>query len=77
MYMSNSDEVSKEFKLSEEFDRDRNPELYDIIDKAYNILMENNKLKLKNNWIRPQDLINMLSISVIMGTISVYKKLQE
>mgnify|MGYP006116492501 CR=1 FL=1 len=75
--MSNSDEVSKEFKLSEEFDRDRNPELYDIIDKAYNILMENNKLKLKNNWIRPQDLINMLSISVIMGTISVYKKLQE
>jgi hypothetical protein len=75
--MDNSDEVSKEFKLSEEFDRDRNPELYDIIDKAYNILMENNKLKLENNWIRPQDLINMLTIRVIMGTMSVYKHLQD
>jgi len=69
--------MSNSYDLSQEFNKKKNPELYDIIDKAYNILMENNKLKLENNWISPQDLINMLSISVIMGTISVYKKLQE
>jgi len=73
MYMDNSDDLSQEFKLSEEFNKAQNKDLYDIIEKAYNILMENNKVI----QIPPKDIINMLTIRVIMGTMSVYKKLQE
>ena len=71
--MDNSDDLSQEFKLSEEFNKAQNKDLYDIIEKAYNILMENNKVI----QIPPKDIINMLTIRVIMGTMSVYKKLQE
>ena len=65
--------MSNSYDLSEEFNKEKNEELYDIIEKAYNILMENNKVI----QIPPKDIINMLTIRVIMGTMSVYKKLQE
>lgn len=67
MYMSNS------YDLSREFNKQPNPELYNIIDKAYKIVREDNKVEK----IDPKDIIRMISVSVITGTINVYEKLQE
>ena len=80
MYMSNSYDPSKEqeevfYDLSEEFNRDKNKDLYDIIEKAYKIVMDDTIVDINN--IHGSDIIKMISITVTEGTINVYKKLKD
>ena len=78
--MSNSYDPSKEqeevfYDLSEEFNRDKNKDLYDIIEKAYKIVMDDTIVDINN--IHGSDIIKMISITVTEGTINVYKKLKD
>jgi len=83
MYMSNSSDHSKEQKevsydLSEELNIEHNQKLYNIIDRAYKIVMNDNTESpdaFKN--IHGSEIINMIITTVLPGTINVYKKLQE